>query len=184
MPPKPIVEKKTIQQEAVALIRREGIAALNARRLGEALGCSTKPLFRVYENMDALKKDVMECLDHFYNAYMEQRMDKENRLLTQSIAYVEFAREEPEVFYAMFLAKSYAGWRVRDVLDAEWNRETIENVKLVLGLEDVDARFVFRDMWLYAHGLAAQLVLNRMELPESEVKDMIRHAYQRFSAIK
>ena len=45
MPPKPKVSRDDIAVTALGLVRSEGVAALNARRLATALGCSTQPIF-------------------------------------------------------------------------------------------------------------------------------------------
>ena len=57
MPPIPIITKQDIIDAGIQLIRENGISSVNARSLAKYLNCSTKPLFRVYNNMDMLKND-------------------------------------------------------------------------------------------------------------------------------
>ena len=54
------IQKEDIIQESVSIVAKEGINALNARKIAKKLGCSTQPLFYIYENMDVLKKDVID----------------------------------------------------------------------------------------------------------------------------
>ena len=58
MPPKTIVSKKDVLKASVELIKDEGVEQLNARNIAKRLNCSTNPLFRIYRNMEELKKDV------------------------------------------------------------------------------------------------------------------------------
>ena len=148
MPPKPTVEKEEILSAAVELIREGGPGALNARGLAKALGCSTRPLFRVYKNMEQLKSDVRLELDACYDAFMEARMTEENRLLSQAIAYVEFARQERNIFSALFMDKTMAGSTLRDIVYAKWNRASIENAQKVTGVTMEAAEMIFLNIWL------------------------------------
>ena len=63
MPPIPIITKQDIIDAGIQLIRENGISSVNARSLAKSLNCSTKPLFRVYKNMEELKKDIKKELD-------------------------------------------------------------------------------------------------------------------------
>ena len=55
MPARKKIEKENIIDTCLKIIRKEGIDALNARKVAKALGCSTQPLFYYYENMDEIK---------------------------------------------------------------------------------------------------------------------------------
>ena len=103
MPPKPTITKQEILAAAVQLVREGGLGNVNARSLAQALGCSTQPLFRVYTSMEALRTDLKEELDRQYDAFMAQRMTEENRLLSQAIAYVAFARQAERLFIHVWL---------------------------------------------------------------------------------
>ena len=85
MPPTPIITKQDILNAGIQLIRENGIRSVNARSLAKSLSCSTKPLFRIYKNMEELKKDIKKELDIYYNDFMEKNMTNENRLLSQEI---------------------------------------------------------------------------------------------------
>ena len=52
MPARKKIEKENIIDTCLKIIRKEGIDALNARKVAKALGCSTQPLFYYYENMN------------------------------------------------------------------------------------------------------------------------------------
>ena len=181
MPPKPTTNREAILKAAVSLVREQGMDGINARSIASLLNCSTKPLFRVYENMDALKQDVIMQLNMYYNTFMETRISSENRLLTQGIAYVEFARQEKNIFNILFMDKTCAGKSIEEILDADWNQLSIMNAKEITGLSIKRARSLFRDVWLYSHGIATQIVSNDIDLPHEEVVRLIKNAFGRFS---
>lgn len=180
MPPKPEITREQVMEAALALVRERGIEAVNARSVAKRLGCSTQPLFRLYENMEALKADLRLTMDGVYDLFMNVRMKPENRLLTQGMAYVEFARTEKEVFRALFLVRNMAGSSLGDIARAEWNRETIENAKRVTGLPEEGATALFLNFWLYSHGIASQILSNEIDLPQKKAEELLRKAFEAF----
>lgn len=180
MPPKPGVSREDVLNEAVALVRESGFERINARALAERLGCSTRPLFRLYRGMDDLKADVKKRLDELYEEFMETRMQEENRLLTQGIAYVEFARKEKEIFRALFLTRTMEGQSLGDIVQAEWNQHSIENARQVTGLSRKAAERLFLNIWLYSHGIASQILSNGIDLPHEYAERLMKQAFDSF----
>lgn len=183
MPPKPTTDKNAILSAAVSLVREQGMESVNARSIASILNCSTKPLFRIYENMDALKQDLIDQLNIYYNTFMEAQMSDNNRLLSQGIAYIEFARQEKNIFNILFMNKTCAGKSIEEILDADWNQRSIMNAKEITGLNLENARSLFRDVWLYSHGIATQIVSDDINLPHGEVVNLMENAFYRFSLV-
>lgn len=181
MPPTPIITKQDIINAGIQLIRENGIRSVNARSLAKSLSCSTKPLFRIYKNMEELKKDIKKELDNYYNDFMEKNMTNENRLLSQGISYIEFARSEKMIFSSLFMNMTMAGSSLQDIIHAEWNRASIENAKALTGLSTEKAEMLFINFWLYSHGIATQIVSNDIDIPVDLVKKLLKNAFHRFS---
>lgn len=181
MPPKPIICKDDITNAAIQLVRTGGMDSINARNLAKELGCSTKPLFRIYKNMEELKVDVTAELNALYNSFMDVRMDSDQRLINQGIAYVEFARRERMIFNALFMNQTMAGAALKDIVNAKWNRESIENTQQVTGLSMDKSEMVFIKVWLYSHGIATQIAANDINMSLDTVTELITDAFKRFS---
>ncbi len=181
MPPKPTITKQDILAAAVGLVREGGLGSVNARSLAQSLGCSTQPLFRVYGSMEELRADLKEELDRLYDAFMSQRMTEENRLLSQAIAYVAFARQEKHIFNALFMNLTMAGASLEDILKAPWNRASIENAAKTANLPLEQAERLFIHVWLYSHGIATQIVANCIHLPGEQVESLLEEAFWRFA---
>lgn len=47
--------KEDIIEAASAVVKKEGLSAINARRVAKELGCSVQPIFYQFENMEDLK---------------------------------------------------------------------------------------------------------------------------------
>ncbi|WP_196591556.1 class I SAM-dependent methyltransferase [Pectinatus frisingensis] len=183
MPPKPTTNKEAILSAAVFLVREQGMENVNARSIASKLNRSTKPLFRVYENMDALKQDVIAKLNLYYNTFMGARISDDNRLLAQGIAYIEFARQEKNIFNTLFMDKTCAGKNIEEILNADWNQRSIMNAQKITGLSLANARSLFRDVWLYSHGIATQIVSDDINIPPEEVVQLMKNVFHRFSLV-
>ena len=60
--------KEVIVKKAVVMINKKGWDSLNARDLAKELKISTKPLYRIYKNMDEIKEDIYK---EIYKQYDE-----------------------------------------------------------------------------------------------------------------
>ncbi|MGL6201461.1 MAG: hypothetical protein ACRC3H_21265 [Lachnospiraceae bacterium] len=89
---------------AYEITKTEGIAAVNARSIAKRLKCSTHPVFRVYENMESLKEDIVKRAEKHYNTRMMSGLEHPVPFLGMGIAYIQFAKEEKQLFkqYADF----------------------------------------------------------------------------------
>ncbi len=182
MPPKPEITREQVMEAGVALVREQGIESVNARSLAKKLGRSTQPLFRLYENMEALKAALRLAMDRVYDEFMKVRIQPENRLLTQGMAYVEFARAEKQIFRALFLTRNMAGSSLGEIARAKWNRETIENAGQITGLPEKGAEQLFLNFWLYSHGIASQILSNEIDLPQKKAEELLKNAFEAFLA--
>ena len=61
MPAKVRYPRESIIAAAVRLVRHSGPEALNARALAKEMGCSTQPIFRVFDSMEQIHAEVVNC---------------------------------------------------------------------------------------------------------------------------
>lgn len=163
------ISKDYIVKVAVKMINLKGWDALNARSLAKELSISTKPLYRIYKNMDEIKKDIYKEIKKQYDEYLTSRIDSKKALLTLCIAYVEFALEYKNLFIALFL-KNNLNWNsIENVLDEKWNQSTIINLVNKMGLSFEAAKGLFLNMWLYANGLATLIATNELDIKEDDI---------------
>lgn len=167
-----LITKENIVKGAVKLINDDGWLNLNARSLAKHLGISTKPLYRIYNNMDEIKKDVLIEINRQYDEFINSKIDSKKALLTLCIAYVEFANYYKNLFCSLFLSDNLKWKKIEDVFDEKWNQSTIINLVNKHGFSFEEAKELFLHMWLYSNGLATLIATNQIKLDEEKI--MIR----------
>src|SRR5699024_10877301 len=100
------LSKEHIVKVAVKMVNDDGWDSVNARRLAKRLGVTTKPLYRIYNNMDEIKEDIYKEISRQYDEFITSRVDNKKALITLCIAYVEFAQEYKNLFISLFLSNN------------------------------------------------------------------------------
>ena len=163
------LSKDRIVKVAVKMVNESGWDSINARSLAARLGVSTKPLYRIYENMDEIKEDIYKEISRQYDEFLTSRIDSKKALLTLCIAYVEFALEYKNLFVSLFLSNNLKWKSIENVLDEKWNQGTIINLVNKHGYSFEEAKTLFMNMWLYANGLATLIATNDITMDDQEV---------------
>lgn len=105
MPPKIKTEKKQIISTSLAMAKTKGWEQLTTREIARALNCSTHPILRVFETMSDLKSTVWEQAWLEYNSYLANfKYDGDKKGLAFGIVYINFAREEKNLFKLFFMS--------------------------------------------------------------------------------
>ena len=171
MPAKRKIQKEDILQASISIISHEGLNALNARKVAKKLGCSTQPLFYIYENMDVLKKDV---IDEIVKIFDREVLKSE----TGQLEYkdIRFAKEEPELFKIMFNRKINEG--AFDFIDLTGSAKTIlETISKQTGMSNEDAKQFHLRMWLYVNGIASLAANQTVEFNDEEIAELLKDQY-------
>ena len=165
-------EKDFIINKSVDFIKEKGIDKLSARELTKYIGCSTQPIFRLYNNMDIYKKDLKKELNKDYNDFTEQFIDKDNYFLSINYAYAMYAKKENSLFKALFISD------LSDKKDKN-KKELIEILKEEYNISDAKAESVYRDVSIYTKGLATNLCLKSMNISDKDLLFLINNCIKR-----
>ena len=76
MPPKTKYTREEIVLAALALTRESGFAAVTARGLAARLGCSAKPIFGLFRNMEEVQREVLSAANAIYQQRLSEAMTK------------------------------------------------------------------------------------------------------------
>ena len=163
------LSKDYIVKVAVKMVNDKGWDSINARSLAKALKVSTKPLYRIYKNMDEIKSDIYKEISCQYDEFITSRVDNKKALITLCIAYVEFAQEYKNLFISLFLSNNLKWKSLENVLDEKWNQSTIINLVNKHSYSFEEAKNLFMNMWLYANGLATLIATNEITIDEKEI---------------
>lgn len=176
MPARRKIQKEDIIQESVSIVAKEGINALNARKIAKKLGCSTQPLFNIYENMDDLKKDVMNEIVKIFDIEVLKSETGQLEYKDIGINYIRFAKEEPELFKIMFNRKINEG--AFDFIDLTGSAKTIlETISKQTGMSNEDAKQFHLRMWLYVNGIASLAANQTVEFNDEEIAELLKDQY-------
>lgn len=175
------LSKEHIVKVAVKMVNDTGWDSINARSLAKKLNVSTKPLYRIYNNMDEIKEDIYKEISRQYDEFINSRIDNKKALITLCIAYVEFAQEYKNLFISLFLSNNLKWQNFENVLDEKWNQSTIINLVNKHGYSFEEAKNLFMNLWLYANGLATLIATNDLVIDEKEILVRLVKAYKVFA---
>lgn len=176
MPPKVKVTKEDIVLAAMEIVRREGVAAINARTIAAQLGCSTQPIFSNFATMEELWAAVLAQAGALCNQYVQTEVEsgKYPAYKASGMAYIRFAKEESALFQLLFMRD-----RSGEANDGDDHLFThmVTMVQGNTGLEHTDAQVFHLEMWAYVHGIATMMATGFF-LPDWElVSRMLSDAY-------
>ena len=167
--------KEKILEKSVDYIKKNGYSKLTVRDLTKYIGCSTQPIFRNFENFDVYKKELKIYLRKDYESFIFKYVDKDDYLYTISYAYALYAKEEPNIFFSMFMADLSGSRTVSEVLNTDRNKETIISMTKKYNISLEEANKVYRDVRFYTHGIATQLCVKSIKLTNKELEDLIKN---------
>ena len=99
-----------ILDTAFVMTREEGFQNITARKVAARVGCSTQPIFRVYNNMEELWTAVYEKAIQYFQDYLSLFPRTGKRPFSNlGVAYISFAKEEKHLFELLFLSEERRG---------------------------------------------------------------------------
>ena len=176
MPPKSKVSKEDILNSALEFIRENGVDTLNARSLATYLGCSTQPIFSNFTSMEELKNGLLLASSKMYRSYLEHeiKFQRYPEYKASGMAYIQFAREEKELFRFLFMRDRSC--ETIDYLQDDFTN-TVCFIQKQLGITYEEALFFHMEMWAYVHGIATMLATSYLDLKNEQISDMLTDAF-------
>ena len=173
MPPKAKISKEDIINTAILMIKNG--EELNARSIAAMLECSTQPVFSNFTNMEELKGAVLKRCDEIYIEFTEKEIEKNEYPLYKifGMAYIEFAKQEKELFKILYMRKADDGSQDNSKLFDK----SIELVQKNIGISKEDASLFHLEMWAFVHGIASMHATGYLELEKNLISSMISDVY-------
>jgi AcrR family transcriptional regulator len=178
--------KATITQEEIVnaafkITRREGFEQITSRKLAAAAGCSTQPIFRIYENMDELKKDVYEKAAEYYLDYYDKCEKTHNTpFVDLGLAYISFAQKYPHLFRLLFISQEGSESKSMYDLVNGSNENVVKEINRAMEQGASNAQNLFMQMWIFIHGAGCMAVTGDYDLDEAASVEMLESAYRAF----
>ncbi len=176
MPPKYKFTREEIIRSALDIVRGGGMSALTARSLASSLGSSAKPIFGLFENMKEVEREVLASANAIYNSYIEEGMSsgKYPPYKASGIAYIEFAKNEAELFKLLFM-RDRRGEELNEGREAL--KPIIEIISENLGLSEEEAFLFHMKQWIYVHGIATMLATSYLDWDTEFISKSVSDVY-------
>lgn len=175
MPPTIRYTHDAVLSGAFELVRRDGLSALNARAVAQELGSSTQPIFRLFSGMDELRSGVLEMAKEKMKEHMSQALlDSDTPYLTMGVSYVCFAKNEPELFKALFMQDQSVD--VEQMLPI--SPEILSTVEQTAGISEEHAKVLHTWLWIFTHGLAVSVATKAFNFANERLAAILKGAYE------
>ncbi len=154
MPAKKQITREMILDAAMALLRTEGIDAVQVRSLAKYLHCSTQPIYLSFSGMDALRTALnADAVALFLQALRDGSNGTPPRLY--GMPYIRFAGAEKKLFQFLFLRPN-AFSELRASL-APVMQDEIGRLMQRCSLDYDMAHHLHDQLWMHTHGIASML---------------------------
>ena len=175
MAKKTIFQREYILDKAFEFVVEKGFDELSARNLGKYIGCSTQPLFKCFTDMDDLKHNLLKKMKKYYEDFAMDIIDYEDYLFSKNYAYVLFALKNPNIFRALFSNATSLEMNIEQWVNYYETDDNMDIISRNMYVQKKQARRLFRDVLLYCHGLACQIMSGLIVLSENDIKILIKH---------
>ena len=173
MAPKNKFTKEEMVEAALRVVRANGIDALTAKTMADALGTSTQPIFTAFGSMDGIKKEIYAAAIRVYDRYTDAGLKERIPFFGVGMQYIRFAREEPELYRLLFLTraqdKSFSAMQSMQHLQS-LVRPTLMHIYRIT---EQQADLYFRDLWFVVHSLSTLIVTGDCPYSDREIGQIL-----------
>ena len=157
--PKVKFTKKIIVEAAYELMKIEGFNNLSVRKIAKYLKSSTAPIYFNFNTVDDLKEEIIILSKEKLKKYLYGNYS-ERKLLNSAVGFVAFAREERELFRAIFLDGAE---RFKELYYETLNTLLTEEILMVSfpKLTFQEAKLSVRRLWYFLFGYATLICTSR-----------------------
>ena len=181
MPPKAKISKESALNAALKLTQKNGWESISARGIANELGCSTQPIFRIYKNMPELKAELYSFIEEYYNRYIKTHITYENIFRSIGISNIIFARNEPNLFKALFMSDNIKTKNFVGMIDGDNNAVLLHMIAQSAKVSPEKAKTLYVEIWLFTHGIASMIATNSCKLENREILKLLTDACSGFA---
>lgn len=174
------ITKEIILNAAFELLQEEGASQVTARKLAAKANCSTQPIFRIYNNMDEVIKELFTMACDFFETFYEQTDRQTVTPFVQlGCVYIKFAAEHKHLFEFIFLSPERYGRSMYDLVNGSSGYVSRE-IQSAAAQGCQNPSGLFMKMWIFIHGAACMSLTGDYDLSEAETIQMLKDSYHAF----
>ena len=174
------ITKQMIIDGAFEMLREQGYESVTARKLAAHIGCSTQPIFRVYENMDELLKELFEKTRKEYEDFcLSGGNDYATPFVSLGMNYIRFARKEQNLFRLLFLSGNKEH-TLYELINGNENAFVMKEIKKMKKPNMDKVEDIFTKVFIFMHGMACMTITGELELTDEDAGGMLEDAIKGF----
>lgn len=172
------ITREMVVDAAFRLAREKGMEGVLVKELAREMGCSVQPIYTYCKSMEDLRRAVEEKTADFVRAYAAQRRDRADPFRSTGLAYLQLAREEPNLYRIFFSRRQGGSWE--ELYQREADPQRAEELAGDLGLTRTAARELHLHMLLYTAGVGQVLAASRGKMDVDTAAKQLESAYRAF----
>lgn len=180
--PKQRITKETVVDAAFEIARKYGMEQVLVKNIAKKIGCSVQPIYSYCQNMEGLRKDVIEKTNRFIRDYISAHRDPNDLFSGTGRAYLQLAKEEPNLFKLFILHQREGITSLEDLYRSETTPDMAGFIagKLHISLEQ--AKELHLQMLIYTIGIGTVFSVTSPGISVSEIYQAQENAYKAFAA--
>lgn len=180
MPPKLKFTREEIVAVALRLVSERGVESLTARELGAALGCSARPIFTAFENMEEVQKEVHAAAMRLFETTEYRQFSEMPPFKQVGMKMILFGRDEPKLYRLLFMQENKKAVSFEDVLGnlGLIAVECTEMFEKEYALCAEQAKTLFESVWIYTFGVGVLCATGVCRLTEKEIGEMLTTEFE------
>lgn len=172
------ITKEIILEKALEIIRTQGIEKVSNREIAKKLNSSIRPIYYQFKNSEELYNELLMKMEtYFYSFLLDNEIEDIPKYKQIGINYIKFAKEEPNIFKALFMKKN--NLVVENFIGQIKEFKEIEKfVKLSTNLKNEEIKSFHVKMWIFTHGLATLVASNTINFNDQQIRDLLSYEFQ------
>lgn len=177
------IKKEDLIKGSIKIIRDEGDSNLSARNLAKVVGCSTQPIFRLFTNMDELKRTVYDDVYELQKKYLLKGNEHQVPFIGVGLSYIDFATKEKNLFKFLFMSSFTKYNNILEMADNEDGKKYTEMIIKSTGLSPESSKQIYINTWLIIHGIASMMATTNSKLTRNDIETIIFDAFKGYRQV-
>ena len=177
------IKKEDLIKGSIKIIRDEGDSNLSARNLAKVVDCSTQPIFRLFTNMDELKRTVYDDVYELQKKYLLKGKEHQVPFIGVGLSYIDFATKEKNLFKFLFMSSFTKYNNILEMADNEDGKKYTEMIIKSTGLSPESSKQIYINTWLIIHGIASMMATTNSKLTKDDIETIIFDAFKGYRQV-
>lgn len=178
--PKQKITKEMVVDAAFEIARKNGMEQVMVKTIADKIGCSVQPIYSYCQNMEGLRKNVLERVNYFVQEYVAAHMDNHSLFRSTGQAYIQIAKEEPYIFKMFILQHREGISSLKDLYQSETNPHIARTIAHELNISEAKARQLHLNMLIYTIGIGTIFSVTTPGISADEIFAQQKTAYEAF----